>query len=168
MSAFTVEIQIDAAFAADAEQLRQAALATLRQQSVTGAAELTIVVTGDEAVRRLNRDYRGVDAPTDVLSFGNEDDASFVLAPGSPRYLGDVVVSFPRAEAQAAQAGHAVGDELRLLVVHAVLHLLGHDHAEPDEQAVMWAAQVEILHSLGISVAGLRIDTQTAESAPLF
>jgi len=147
MSAFTVEVQIDDAFAAlaDSEQLRQAALATLRQQSVTGEAELSIVVTGDEAVRHLNRDYRGVDAPTDVLSFGNEDDESFVIAPGVPRYLGDVLISFPRAEAQAAQAGHPVEDELRLLVVHGVLHLLGHDHAEPEEQAIMWAAQKEIL-----------------------
>ncbi len=149
MSPFTVELQIDAAFTAlaDAEQLRQAALATLRCQSVTGAAELSIVLTGDEAVRRLNRDYRGVDAPTDVLSFGNEDDESFVIAPEARRHLGDVVVSFPRAEAQAAQVGHPVGDELRLLVVHGVLHLLGHDHAEPDEKATMWAAQEEILGS---------------------
>ncbi len=147
MSAFTVELQIDAAFAAlaDAEQLRQAALAALRHQSITGAAELSIVLTGDEALRRLNRDYRGVDAPTDVLSFGNEDDAGFVVAPDAPRYLGDVVISFPHAEAQAAQAGHPVGDELRLLVVHGVLHLLGHDHAEPGEKATMWAAQAEIL-----------------------
>jgi probable rRNA maturation factor len=149
MSAFTVELQVDDAFAAlvDAAQLRQAALATLRQQSVTGAVELSIVVTSDEALRRLNRDYRGVDAPTDVLSFGNADDASFVIAPEIPRYLGDVLISFPRAEAQAAQAGNPLGDELRLLVVHGVLHLLGHDHAEPDEKTVMWAAQKEILGS---------------------
>jgi len=147
MRAFTVELQIDDAFAAlvDGEQLRQAALATLHQQSVTGEAELSIVVTGDEALRQLNRDYRGIDAPTDVLSFGNEDDEAFVIAPEIPRYLGDVLISFPRAEAQAAQAGHPVGDELRLLVVHGVLHLLGHDHAEPEEQAIMWVAQKEIL-----------------------
>jgi probable rRNA maturation factor len=157
MSAFTVELQVDAALAAlvHAEQLRHAALATLHHQSVTGAVELTAVVTGDEAIRQLNRDYRGVDAPTDVLSFGNADDESFVIAPEIPRYLGDVLISFPRAEAQAAQAGHPVGDELRLLVVHGVLHLLGHDHAEPDEKRAMWAAQTEVLHSLGTSAADL-------------
>ena len=145
----TIEIQIDADFAGqvDAGGLRQAALATLRHQGIEGAAELTLVVTGDETVRRLNRSYRGVDAPTDVLSFGNEEQDGFVTAPDAPRYLGDVIVSFPRAEAQAAQAGHPVGDELRLLAVHGVLHLLGHDHAEPGEKAVMWVAQEEILGS---------------------
>ncbi len=145
----TIEIQIDADFAgqADTAGLRRAALATLRHQGIEGAAELTLVITGDEAVRRLNRSYRGVDAPTDVLSFGNEEQDGFVTAPDAPRYLGDVIVSFPRAEAQAAQAGHAVGDELRLLVVHGVLHLLGHDHAEAGEKDVMWAAQEEILGS---------------------
>ena len=153
----TIEIQIDADFAgqADADRLRQAALATLRHQGIEGAVELTLVVSGDEAVRRLNQTYRGVDAPTDVLSFGNEEQAGFATAPDAPRYLGDVIVSFPRAEAQAAQVGHPVGDELRLLVVHGVLHLLGHDHAEPGEKDVMWAAQTEILYDLGTSVAGL-------------
>jgi probable rRNA maturation factor len=142
-----VEIQVDADFAAqvDAERLRQVALATLCHQGVEGTAELTVVVTGDEALRRLNRTYRGVDAPTDVLSFGHAGEETFVVAPDVPRYLGDVLISFPRAETQAVQAGHPVEAELRLLTVHGVLHLLGHDHAEAGEKAVMWAAQEEIL-----------------------
>jgi probable rRNA maturation factor len=147
MSFLTVEIQIDADFMAqvDADRLRQAALATLRHQGVEGAAELTVVVTDDEAVRRLNHAYRGVDAPTDVLSFGHAEEETFVVAPGVPRYLGDVLISFPRAETQAAQAGHPVEAELRLLTVHGVLHLLGHNHADAGEKAIMWAAQEEIL-----------------------
>jgi probable rRNA maturation factor len=146
MSLLTVEIQVDADFMAqvDANRLRQAALATLRHQGVEGAAELTVVVTDDEALRRLNRAYRGVDAPTDVLSFGHTQEEAFVVAPGVPRYLGDVLISFPRAETQAAQAGHPVEVELRLLTVHGVLHLLGHDHADASEKAVMWAAQEKI------------------------
>lgn len=157
MTPLAVEIQVDADFAdrVDADRLRQAALATLRHQGLGGPAELTLVVTDDGTVRRLNRSYRGVDAPTDVLSFGNEEQEGFVTAPDAPRYLGDVIISFPRAEAQARQAGHSVEAELGLLTVHGVLHLLGHDHAGPGAKAVMWAAQADILRDLGVSVANL-------------
>jgi probable rRNA maturation factor len=106
---------------------------------------LTIVVTGDGSMRRLNRTYRGLDAPTDVLAFGSEENDAEFLPPQASCYLGDVVISFPTAEAQAQSAGHPVGVELQLLTVHGVLHLLGHDHADPEEKATMWAAQEDIL-----------------------
>jgi len=128
----------------NAATLRQAAEATLQRQSVTAAA-LSILVTGDEAVRRLNAHYRDVDAPTDVLSF---EDGSPDPETGIP-YLGDIAIAYPRAAAQAAQGGHPVAWELCLLVVHGVLHLLGHDHATPADKARMWAAQREVLESLG-------------------
>jgi probable rRNA maturation factor len=101
-------------------------------------------------MRELNRIYRGVDATTDVLAFGTEEADAFAFAtpPEASQYLGDVIVSFPQAEAQAQAAGHPVEAELQLLTVHGVLHLLGHDHALPGEKALMWAAQSEILQQL--------------------
>jgi len=89
--------------------------------------------------------FLGIDAPTDVLSFSDGD-----LDPetGAP-YLGDILISVERAQAQARSAGHTLQEELTLLVVHGVLHLLGHDHAEPEQKARMWSLQAEILTDLG-------------------
>jgi probable rRNA maturation factor len=154
-AAIEVEVQIDEPFQgrADAATLASSVRATLRHQRVSGPAALTVVVTGDGNVRRLNRTYRGVDATTDVLAFGDAEGDGFISPPGVPRYLGDVIISLPRAEAQAARAGHPLEAELQLLTVHGVLHLLGHDHAEPADKVVMWAAQAEILQALGAPVA---------------
>jgi len=150
-----VVVQIDDTFAgqADPGSLERCARATLSHQRVGGPVALTIVVTGDGNVRRLNRAYRGVDATTDVLAFGDAEGDGFVTAPGVPRYLGDVIISLPCAKVQARRAGHPLEAELQLLTVHGVLHLLGHDHSEPAEKAAMWAAQTEILRALGVPVA---------------
>jgi probable rRNA maturation factor len=122
----------------------QAAQKTLENAQFQENAELTVVLTDDAQVHELNRQYREVDAPTDVLSFpaGETDPDSGNL------YLGDIVISIERAEAQARAEGHSLEDELRLLVVHGVLHLLGHDHADEEEKARMWAAQSEVLARL--------------------
>ena len=104
-------------------------------------ATLTLLLTDDEQLQTLNRSYRGYDEVTDVLSF---EDGSEI--PGVGLYLGDIAISVAQAERQAAQQeGQTLLDELRLLTVHGVLHLLGHDHAEADEKARMWAAQDEVL-----------------------
>ena len=126
--------------------LEQAALAALRQQSAA-EADLTVVLTGDEEMRGLNRDFLGLDKPTDVLSFpaGEADPET------GRQYLGDVVISLPTAGEGARRGGHALEAELQLLVVHGVLHLLGHDHADGEEKQRMWTAQAEILTALGIS-----------------
>jgi probable rRNA maturation factor len=137
----------------DSRRLREAAQKTLAHESAPSRAEITLVITGDDEIRDLNRQYRDVDAPTDVLSFAEaEADARFVAAPDESAYLGDVVISYPRAVAQAVSAGHSVADELLLLVVHGVLHLLGHDHASRAEKRKMWAAQKEILNELGVQI----------------
>ncbi len=142
-----IQVWVDEAFVGqvDVPALRRAAAATLAHQGVGDAVALTVWVRDDEALREWNRRFRGVDAPTDVLSFpdGEEDPESNVV------YLGDVLISYSRALAQAEAGGHAVADELALLVVHGVLHLLGHDHATPAEKERMWAAQREILQALG-------------------
>ncbi len=147
-NAFDIQTHIDGAYTdrVRPDLLLQAAQATLAQQQAPTPAALSIVITGDGTVRRLNRTYRGVDAPTDVLAFGSADD------PFAGPYLGDVIISFPQAARQAQSAGHPVEAELQLLVVHGVLHLLGHDHAEPDERAAMWTAQAAVLRALGTPV----------------
>ena len=126
--------------------LEKAANAALNQQSVP-SGDLTLVLTDDAKIQALNREFLDRDAPTDVLSFPtNETDPET-----GQRYLGDIIISVPRAEAQAGTQGHSLEAELSLLVVHGVLHLLGHDHAEAKDKIRMWAAQAEILTKLGIS-----------------
>lgn len=114
------------------------------------ASEGTIVLSDDEEVHRLNREFRGVDKPTDVLSFAmmEGEGAEFV-----GNLLGDVVISLDTAEKQAASALHrgrvegdapgswSLEDEVSFLAVHGALHLLGHDHAEPEEEEEMKAEE---------------------------
>lgn len=150
--------EIDEAFAAqiNTADLTAAIEQTLRVSEIN-TAELTVVITTDEAVRELNRDYRGVDAPTDVLSFASEpteiDGPALVVPPeltdSLARYLGDIIIAFPYAEHQAAHFQNSVAAELRLLVVHGTLHLLGYDHSTPEEKTAMWAQQNAVLQQFG-------------------
>ena len=95
-----------------------------------------------------------MDAPTDVLSFpASETDPESGIT-----YLGDILVSVPRAHQQAIAAGHSLESEVQLLVVHGILHLMGHDHADADEKARMWQAQAEILAGLGLAHIQIRED----------
>lgn len=154
MSTFDIAVELDVAVADDvAAALEAAALATLRQQQVDPPAALVILLTDDDIVQDLNATYRGYDEPTDVLSFGAEDDEG-IWPPGEPRHLGDIAISVPQAARQAAQGGHALLAELQLLTVHGVLHLLGHDHETADDKAAMWAAQQTILTALGAAITG--------------
>ncbi|MBN1889311.1 MAG: rRNA maturation RNase YbeY [Thermoflexales bacterium] len=124
------------------------------------ALELTIVITGDDQIQALNRQYRQVDAPTDVLAFaateaaGAQGSDAFVDASVEAVYLGDIVISYPRAEAQAQAGGHPPGAELQLLIVHGVLHLLGYEHATPAQKRAMWAVQAEIMQAIGAPITG--------------
>ncbi|MGC9335074.1 MAG: rRNA maturation RNase YbeY [Anaerolineae bacterium] len=147
----SVEIQVAPAFAdsVSEDRLQQAVEMVLRHEDEPG--EVTVVVTDDEGIRELNRDFLGIDEPTDVLSFGiQKDSGPFVASPEAGKYLGDVIVSYPRAEEQAVEQGYPVQRELELLVVHGVLHLLGYDHAEEEEKAHMWTRQDDILTRLWI------------------
>ncbi len=127
------------------ERLQSAAEEALKFASASPSCELSLVITGDEHIRQLNKQYLGIDAPTDVLSFpADEVDPES----GNP-YLGDVLIAFRFAQAQAVAAGHAVGDELQLLAVHGILHLLGYDHRQDADRIRMWAAQTDILKILG-------------------
>jgi probable rRNA maturation factor len=133
----------------DAQDVHHTVVAVLQAEAASPQAELCIVITDDDEIQSLNRQFRGVDAPTDVLAFADEPtDQPFITAPDEPPYLGDVIISFPRTRVQAAAEGHSTKAEMRLLIVHGVLHLLGYDHAQPDEQGRMWARQEAILSTL--------------------
>ena len=147
-----IDVQTAPRFAGEVDEdlLRRVTTEALRREGVKGEVALSVVITDDEAVQELNRQFRDVDAPTDVLTFGSgeEDEFVFVTAPGESAYLGDVVISYPRAVAQAEEYDHSINRELALLAVHGVLHLLGYDHVDEAERTEMWAKQDEILGSL--------------------
>lgn len=108
--------------------------------------ELTIVITDDEQIRKLNKQYRKIDAVTDVLSFPSDEiDPETGIA-----YLGDVVISYPQTIKQATIACHSVETELQLLTIHGVLHLFGFDHSNDEEKTRMWEVQNAALQKLGI------------------
>jgi probable rRNA maturation factor len=97
------------------------------------ACELSVTVTDDETVRSLNREYAGEDEVTDVLSFSQREGEEFVSPPEGAPQLGEVIIAYPQATRQAAERGRAATEEVTRLLVHGVLHLLGYDHAEPEE-----------------------------------
>lgn len=156
---YAIEIQIDDEFEheIDSQALEQAAEMTLRACQIERAS-LTIVVTDDEQVRTLNREFRSVDAATDVLSFPNEEDEDesvpqlalpAELEDENEQYLGDIIIAYPYSMAQAKRYGNSPLAELRLLTTHGVLHLLGYDHASPEEEQEMWQLQAQILQNFG-------------------
>ena len=112
--------------------------------------EVAIVLADDDEVRRLNRDYRGIDKPTNVLSFGSSGDGRDRVA-GEPIILGDVILARETVAAEAATQGKSIADHALHLVVHGVLHLLGHDHESAREAEAMEALEIDLLARLGIA-----------------
>jgi probable rRNA maturation factor len=142
-----ISVQVDDLFEAEVDQtgLAQAVAATLAAEGRPDG-EVSLVVTSDEVVAALNERFRGIAEPTDVLSFAAQEPAPcFVSAPEAAGYLGDILIALPFTRRQAEALGRDLASELRLLAVHGTLHLLGYDHAEPDEERTMWARQDAIL-----------------------
>ena len=143
----TLDLEIDEPFAdrVDGGLLRDVVTRALAAEGIGGEVGITLVITDDEEIQAINSAQRGIDQPTDVLSFPLEgpDDAGsgFVTPPGEPRQLGDIVISFLRAEAQAGEYGHSLRRELAYLAVHGTLHLLGYDHEDEVEREVMRARE---------------------------
>lgn len=114
--------------------------------------EVSVVLADDNYIKQLNWQYRGLDCATDVLSFAlNEGDEPAVLNGPAQTLLGDIVISLPTAERQAAEYGHAVEREVAYLAVHGLLHLLGYDHQTAAEQAVMREREEEILRAVALA-----------------
>lgn len=163
MSAFNVSVQVLEGFdgRVSDELLMRVAEGVIAVERPGLESSLSVVLADDETVRSLNKQHRGLDESTDVLSFSfthqgeyygerepspeATEEVGFVLPPGEDEPLGDVVISYPQAERQAAQSGHAVDKELAVLLTHGILHLLGHDHEDPGEDAVMKRVEADVL-----------------------
>lgn len=148
--------QIDEPFQAliEPEPLEKAVQWTLQffgKSSASSVNSMTIVITDNDTVQQLNAQYRGIDAPTDVLSFENTPDPDFPeLDETEAGHLGDIIIAYPVAEAQAMAAGHTAQNEVILLAVHGLLHLLGFDHDTSENKEKMWQTQRQIMVELGL------------------
>ena len=132
--------------------MRRAVEATLAYEGICNDVEVSITFTDDESIHSLNLEYRGIDRPTDVLSFPLEEDIKNSRVRG-PIMLGDIVISLERAVAQAVEYGHSFQRETAFLCIHSMLHLLGYDHELGDvEDADMRRRQREIIESIGLGV----------------
>lgn len=174
MNRSAVHVAVDPAYrrAVPAVLLRRWARAALQYLGLAANTGLDIAITDDARVRELNRSYRGLGEATDVLSFPYQDQAvpapyygeapppatspptgragpqAFVVPPREATLLGEVVIAFPYAQRQAQIAGHSVQDEIKLLLVHGILHLLGYDHMEPEDERRMDEKTNELLARL--------------------
>jgi len=142
----SILVDVDEGLDVDVEGLRGVA-ANAVSQAERDAVELTVRISGDDLLQQLNREHRGIDEPTDVLSFPAEDD-DFPSEGGEPKgapYLGDIAISLAAAKRNAELTGTPLERELQHLVTHGVLHLLGYDHESEAETAAMRAREVELL-----------------------
>jgi probable rRNA maturation factor len=129
------------------ERLRSAVSHALHAGGQQEPCALTVQLAENEEIRRLNRQFAGIDSVTDVLSFPAEDEP-YATEPGEPLYLGDVIIAVPVAKTQAAATGHSLMVELQMLAIHGTLHLLGYDHHTPQGQAEMQACEAAALNAL--------------------
>ncbi|PZM91617.1 MAG: rRNA maturation RNase YbeY [Actinobacteria bacterium] len=146
----SIEIANESGVEVDTDSVLAVARHALNEMGVNPLAELSILLVDAEYMAELNHRWMGGDGPTDVLAFpmdeGSVDHGPGEASTGEPNLLGDIVLCPEVAAEQAATAGHSVADELHLLTVHGVLHLLGYDHAEPDEEREMFALQARLLN----------------------
>ncbi len=108
-----------------------------------------IIIVNNEEIHKINREYRGVDRETDVISFALEDDDTFISM--EVRVLGDIYISIDKAKEQAESYGHSLKRELSFLTIHGLLHLLGYDHMEEEDEKKMFSLQELILNEYGIT-----------------
>jgi probable rRNA maturation factor len=146
---FTIDIQNASNYPIDATCLQTASQQVLKQHDVDPDTTISVVFVDNTYIQNVNRQFRGIDSPTDVLSFPADEPP--VKIDGEPPYLGDLIIAYPYASEQAARERHTLDDSLSLLVVHGTLHLLGYDHDTPENRAEMWAAQDSALTALDIS-----------------
>ncbi len=142
----TIQVKRNVKIKVDKPALTLAAQLTLEFVRAGETSDISIVIGNDDLLHQLNLAYRHVDAATDVLAFPTGE----VDPDTHGRYLGDVIISLPRAQQQALSGGHALTDELQLLVVHGTLHLSGYDHESGDDKQKMQTAQEQILSQLGV------------------
>lgn len=126
---------------------------TLRYENFSDNVEISLTIVTNDDIQAINAKFRDIDRPTDVLSFPLIDFANGEEPEQNgdePIALGDIVISIEKAKSQAEEYGHSLDRELGFLTAHSMLHLLGYDHIEPDEEKIMFAKQKEILDNLGL------------------
>lgn len=128
----------------DLNRLKNLAQLLLKAEDCSDMVEVSVLLTDDTQIAKLNETYRGIKGPTDVLSFSQNEGEDFI-DPSSYRTLGDVIISVDSAERQALEHKHALEKELDLLLAHGLLHLLGYDHMEDQEAKIMFGRQETIL-----------------------
>ena len=117
---------------------------TMKLLKIEDDIELSCIIVDDNEIHRINREYRNIDRPTDVISFAYEDDEVFELE-GMPRQLGDIFISIDKAKAQSEEYGHSFKREFCFLFTHGILHLLGYDHVEDEQEAEMMFGLQEVI-----------------------
>jgi len=137
----------------DIEWLQQIVEKTLLAENIPPNAEVSLVIVGQERIQELNREYRGKDRPTDVLSFSlieqkENETEDFINPPDGLIHLGEVIISYPQAVLQADEHQHSIKKEMEILMIHGILHLLGYDHEQPEKAPAMIAREKEILNTL--------------------
>lgn len=151
---YTISLQVHPTLAEGdplaTERIEEAARQVLRRCQAAEDAALSIVLATDEHIQQLNKQFRQIDAPTDILTFPFEPLPEAIEEDKS--YLGDIVIGLPYAARRAQQGGHPLHDEILLLTVHGTLHLLGYDHDTPEKQAAMWKVQAEALQALNVTL----------------
>ena len=139
------------------EKIFKKILNTIKKElNVKGKIGMSVTLCDNNYIQELNRDYRKKDMPTDVLSFALEDDEDEELLAQmkkatSIREIGDIIISYERAEEQAVDYGHSLYREMCFLFTHGVLHLLGYDHMDKEDEEVMFGIQKKILDDLEIT-----------------
>ena len=131
----------------DIEDLKNVIDFALKYEDVNNAIMNVIIIDNDK-IHKINREYRGIDRPTDVISFALEDDKTFVDT--DFRVLGDIYISIDKVFEQSKAYGHSFRRELSFLTVHGILHLLGYDHMIKSDEEIMFKKQNDILNELGI------------------
>lgn len=142
MAKYLVSVELDVAEDVDTTALRELAEQVMAGEEVAPETALNILVTGDEQIRRMNREFLGIDEPTDVLSFPDEAD-DFVQGVATDVLLGDIAISLPTATRQASVNAIPVELELSHLLVHGILHLCGWDHGESEESGTRMRTREE-------------------------
>ena len=132
----------------DIDDLKGVIEYALKHENVSNAI-MNVIIIDNEKIHKINKEYRGIDRPTDVISFALEDDKTFVNT--DFRVLGDIYISIDKVHEQAKSYGHSFRRELSFLTVHGILHLLGYDHMEKSDEKIMFGKQEEILNELGIT-----------------
>lgn len=146
--------QTDELLEADIKFVEELVNFAANMEKVGDESELSITFVSNEEIREINRDYRGKDEPTDVISFAMEElgEGEVEIAGAEiPRILGDIIISIPRAREQAEEYGHSFRRELGFLAVHGLLHLLGYDHMNEADEKIMFGRQKAILNEYGLT-----------------